>query len=586
MLTAPRRSAIVGCALGLAAVTSCTAVPPDGERTTPTPPAVHTAELRLPQSPATVVTAADAVTRAAAVSEALFVSSPVAVVARASDVAAQVRAASIAVALGAPLLLVPDAGATPPPTTSTPAASDPTTTELRRLDVLGVVSVGGAQVDVAEDVTVVEAPVDPGALAEAVGIPLPPAAVEGSEVEAVAALDRNDPVLLGAGTPSSTAPPTTTPTITPTLRPTATPASTPISTEPSSPALPLTELAEPLDGGLVLTTGAPEDLAAVATARAAGIDVLTVPTGDPRAASATVQAFAAAKPAAVIGLGPAFGSDQDLTWKAATASTGVELPGGGQVLFPGRRFVAMYGVPQFPALGILGEQDVPTSIARAKDLAVQYQALTGDVVVPAFEIIVTVASAGAGPDGNYSNELPADSFVPWVEAARDAGVYVVLDLQPGRTDFLTQARMYEPLLAYPNVGLALDPEWRLAPDQTHLRQIGSVGIDEVNAVGDYLAELTRTNALPQKLFMLHQFMPRMIQGRENLDTTHPEISVLIHADGQGSQGGKAGTWQALHQGAPEGVTWGWKNFIDEDSPVLTPEQTYQVQPPPAFVSYQ
>ena len=62
--------------------------------------------------------------------------------------------------------------------------------------------------------------------------------------------------------------------------------------------------------------------------------------------------------------------------------------------------------------------------------------------------------------------------------------------------------------------------------------------------------------------------------------------MLIHADGQGSQGGKNGTWQALHVGEPPGVVWGWKNFIDEDVPMLTPAQTYQVQPIPSFVSYQ
>src|SRR5690606_23744735 len=238
------------------------------------------------------------------------------------------------------------------------------------------------------------------------------------------------------------------------------------------------------------------------------------------------------------------------------------------------------------ALGLLGEQDLDASIARAKAFAGEYQVLTDEPVVPAFEIIVTIASAGAGDDGQYSRRLPPESFVPWVEAARDAGVYVVLDLQPGRTDFLTQAKQYEPLLKYPNVGLALDPEWRLKPDQVHLRQIGSVGIDEVNAVQAYLAELTRTSRLPQKLFVLHQFSLRMIAERERLTTSHPELAVLIHADGQGSQPAKAGTWAALHRGAPEGIAWGWKNFIDEDSPMLTPEQTYQVQPPPQFVSYQ
>ena len=77
-----------------------------------------------------------------------------------------------------------------------------------------------------------------------------------------------------------------------------------------------------------------------------------------------------------------------------------------------------------------------------------------------------------------------------MEAAGAAGMAVVLDLQPGRTDFLTQAQQYADLLALPYVGLALDPEWRLAPDQVHLRQIGSVGIDEVNGVSAWLADFT------------------------------------------------------------------------------------------------
>ena len=48
----------------------------------------------------------------------------------------------------------------------------------------------------------------------------------------------------------------------------------------------------------------------------------------------------------------------------------------------------------------------------------------------------------------------------------------------------------------PYVGLALDPEWRLAPDQVHLRQIGSVGVDEVNGVVAWLADFTAQRAPP------------------------------------------------------------------------------------------
>ena len=69
--------------------------------------------------------------------------------------------------------------------------------------------------------------------------------------------------------------------------------------------------------------------------------------------------------------------------------------------------------------------------------------------------IATVASASAGSDGNYSNEVPVSVLKPWIDAARAAGIYVVLDLQPGRSDFLSQAKLYTALLTQPNVGLAL-----------------------------------------------------------------------------------------------------------------------------------
>ena len=269
----------------------------------------------------------------------------------------------------------------------------------------------------------------------------------------------------------------------------------------------------------------------------------------------------------------------------ATAATGLELPGGTQLLYNGTRYVALYGTPGTPALGVLGEQGVPETIARAEEHAAALQPYSSERVVPALEVIATVASAGAGPDGNYSAERPVSELRPLVDAAREAGQYVVLDLQPGRTDFLTQARQYEELLLEPHVGLALDPEWRLRPDQVHLRQIGSVGIDEVNQVVTYLADLTRDRRLPQKMLVLHQFALSMIQDRDRLDTSRSELALTIHVDGQGTQPAKNGTWQTLRRDAPP-VHWGWKNFYDEDVPMLTPEQTSRVEPFPELVTYQ
>jgi hypothetical protein len=177
--------------------------------------------------------------------------------------------------------------------------------------------------------------------------------------------------------------------------------------------------------------------------------------------------------------------------------------------------------------------------------------------------------------------------MPWVEAAEANDIYVVLDLQPGRTGFLEQAKRYEELLLRPTVGLALDPEWRLKPDQKHLRQIGQVHIDEVNEVGAWLADLVAEHELPPKVLTLHQFQTRMIIDRARLDTSRPEVQYLVHVDGQGGQGAKQGTWSVIRRDLPPRVWLGWKNFEDEDIPMLTPKQTVeQVHPTPHFISYQ
>ncbi|MFF0990041.1 hypothetical protein [Kocuria nitroreducens] len=269
-----------------------------------------------------------------------------------------------------------------------------------------------------------------------------------------------------------------------------------------------------------------------------------------------------------------------------TPEAPAELVGGGTEVFPDRRMVALYGHPGTPGLGVLGEQGPQESVTRAKELAAQYEPFSDVPVVPAFEIIATTASAEPGEDGDYSRESTVEDLRPYVEAAVEDDVYVVLDLQPGHQDFLSQAQQYEELLRLPNVGLALDPEWRLAPGQMHMAQIGSVDAAEINATTAWLADLTRENDLPQKVVLLHQFAESMITNRHLVDASRPELALVLHADGHGTPELKMGTWERLQQGLPEGMRMAWKNFYDEDTPTFTPEETSAIEPQPWFVSYQ
>lgn len=324
---------------------------------------------------------------------------------------------------------------------------------------------------------------------------------------------------------------------------------------------------------LVLT----EDVLGLGSYAAAGGTLIA--SADPYSTEAVA---ALAQPKNVI----AISDDPQVSWKIDVVREGAELPGGGFGIFDGKRYVALYGSPLTNALGVLGEQGTEETIRRAADTAAQYTDLTEDTVIPTLAIIATVAAGSAGDDGNYSNEADVEQLRPLVQAAADAGQYVILEFQPGRSDYLTQIKMYEELLAMPHVGIALDPEWRLGPDELPLTRIGHVEIAEVNEVGQYLAAFARERRLPQKLIVLHQFQVQMLRDIDQLDQSHEQIAYLIHADGQGSQGAKAGTWATLLENAPNMEHWGWKNFYDEDVPMLDPAGTMAVEPTPYFISYQ
>ncbi len=523
----PRLRAWLVVLAGVAAVTGCTTGPPPAPATsvnTPSPaaPAPPVPRTALPAAETTVLAGASAVDLALAISGALYHDAPAVVLTAEADAAGMPGAISTAVDLGVPLLLVPAAD---------PVPAARVRDELRRLAPSTIVTMGD----------------------------------EAAQWLAAAP----------TATPSAATP--TAPTGTPPVI---------VHAGAGEVALPTVEPAAPLDQLLVLALDQPASQAAVATARASGARVVTLTNPDPRVDGRDIAALTGQPTARVLALGSAFGPADRLRTRVDTAATGVLLPGGGQVLFPGRRMVALYGHPGDSGLGALGEQSVGAAITRVKKVAASYAALVREPVVPTFEIIATVASSSAGADGDYSLESPLSLLRPWVQAARDAGVYVVLDLQPGRTDFLTQARRYADLLRYPNVGLALDPEWRLKPNQFHMRQIGSVPASEINQTGAWLDELTRMYKLPQKVLLVHQFRLDMISNRSSVVTDYDELKVVIHVDGFGTAGQKFNTWNALHVNPPANVWWGWKNFYDEDRPTFTPRQTVAVKPSPIFVSYQ
>ena len=201
------------------------------------------------------------------------------------------------------------------------------------------------------------------------------------------------------------------------------------------------------------------------------------------------------------------------------------------------------------------------------------------------ELIATVAQAAPGPDGDYSSPTDPADIRRYLNVVHRHHMLLILDLQPGRADFLAQAKRLTPFLRDPSVALALDPEWHVGPGQSPGDGlIGSVHAPGINAVGRWLSGMVRRRHLPDKLLIVHQFTLSMLPDRGRI-TQHTGVETVLHADGFGSVPEKKAVLHHLHFPSPPfGV--GFKLFRTQDARLMSPAEVMRLRPRPDVVTYQ
>ena len=260
------------------------------------------------------------------------------------------------------------------------------------------------------------------------------------------------------------------------------------------------------------------------------------------------------------------------------------LPGGGRQILPYHRVVAFYGAPQDPQLGALGVGS-PEDAARRLERQARPYRRGSRKVLPAFELIATIANASAGADGLYRTRQPRSVVRRYLRAARRAGAILILDIQPGRAEFMDEIRAFESFLREPDVSLALDPEWSLRPPAVPGQEIGSTDASLVNEAAAYLSTLVREGNLPQKLLVVHQFTEGMIENRESLLESAPGVALVLNVDGFGGQEIKRAKYRDFSRGQPN-IPHGFKLFYEEDTDLMSPRQVLSMRPQPEFVVYE
>jgi hypothetical protein len=267
-----------------------------------------------------------------------------------------------------------------------------------------------------------------------------------------------------------------------------------------------------------------------------------------------------------------------------------QLPRGGREVFPRYRLVGYAGGPGSEALGRLGIGDPDARVAEIERLGRSYAG--GRQVLPVLEVITVIAHDKPGRNGRYNGTIDAAEIDRWLAVARRHRAVLLLDIQPGRSDFLPLVKSLQRWLVQPDVGVALDPEWAVGPGQVPGRVFGSTTGAELDQVAAYLDGLTRSRRLPQKIMVVHQLAPRVIRRLDQL-RPYPGVVVIKSVDGIGSPAAKTDTWNRLVAGLeklPGDVHPGFKLFFEEDargaSTLMGPAEVMRLRPTPEYILYE
>jgi len=248
--------------------------------------------------------------------------------------------------------------------------------------------------------------------------------------------------------------------------------------------------------------------------------------------------------------------------------------------------LAFYGHPNSKNMGILGRYPIEELDKKLTALANEYAAASGGrKIIKAFYLIYGTV----WPEGEIGI-LKDDILKRYVEYAMENDILIFIDHQIGRYDPINSLKRMLPWLRYPNVHLALDPEWRT---NRPMQVIGSMTAEEINLAQQVMEDYIIENNIPgERLLVIHQFNHRMIRNREQVKSDYSRVRLVHCADGFGAPALKRASY-AYNAEASNIPVKGFKLFYNSgipgagfDHPLLTPEEVYALTPRPYVIMYQ
>jgi len=248
--------------------------------------------------------------------------------------------------------------------------------------------------------------------------------------------------------------------------------------------------------------------------------------------------------------------------------------------------LAYYGHPGSRNMGILGRHTIEELDIMLSALAEEYEKVSGGrKIQKAFYLIYGTV----WPHGNIGI-IDHKVLLEYIEYGMKNNILIFIDHQIGRYDPMTSLKRMLPFLRYPNVHLALDPEWRTTKPMV---EIGHLTGEEVNIAQQIIEDYLIENNYPgERMFVIHQFNHAMIRNRSEIRSDFNRVRVIHCADGFGPPVLKRNTY-AYNAHALNMPIKAFKLFYDfgipgagVDDPIMMPREVYGLKPRPYIIMYQ
>ncbi len=253
---------------------------------------------------------------------------------------------------------------------------------------------------------------------------------------------------------------------------------------------------------------------------------------------------------------------------------------GSRTLFPQNRVLTLYGAAG--GFGVLGRKSLNGAAKKLRKQLKPYRSLSHDPVIGGFDLVAVIATSCQNRRDKCRTRVSDKVIGRYLDKIRGMNGRLVLDIQPARSNVLSEIDHLRKFIREPDVDVAIDAEWNVGKHGTPGQTQGSISAKKLNKASLEIQSIIRNQGLPQKLMIVHQFRKASI-SKDGEVKRRDDVDVTFNFDGIGSPSAKKAGYRQL---STTRLFNGFSLFYQLDSDLMGPKSVLKLDPSPDYVMYQ